>query len=968
VSAADRPLLPGSALSLLVGRDRELGVLRDHLTTALNGQGSLVLISGEAGIGKTSLAEVVCREAADRDAVVLVGRCYDLTETPPYGPWVEAFGRYQRAVGGPPLPEAFARRGTLGTVTSQAALFQQVLDFFLAVAAQRSVTLFLDDLQWADPASLELLRFVARNVFSLPLLLIVTYRTDELTRRHPFARLLPTLVRESSATRVALHSLQPDDLATLIRARYALPGADATRLVAYLAERAEGNPFFLSELLHTLEEEAVLRQVHDRWVLSDVTEVQVPPLLLQVLDARVARLGDDAQALLAVAAVIGQEVPLAVWARVADVGEETLVGVTERAVEAYLIRATSTSIRFVHALIREALYESIVPPRRQGWHRRVGEALVGQPTPDPDAVAYHFQQANDARAVDWLIEAGERARRTLADLAAIDRFERALALLDLVHEHETPRRAWLLARLAIACNRYDPRQTAAHLAAAAQIAVHLDDPVLDVTILGFRGGSHFNLGDVVQGIAEMRATRAALDALSPGDRQRMIYLLGAPISRWRGTHIPNLAYIGHLHEAVTLVQQEAPPDLTSEWFRGLACAEACLGDPERADAHFQRARDLDRAARDFWRLGGDYLVYLLYLFPYRVDNLPERQRRAEEGQANWEDVRRILPDLQQPQMAWLPLLFVAGRWEELANLIPSLRTPIPTYHEFIVSVVGPFARLRGDVTGAWQRVREMLPEGPATAPGGTMFVVGQQMQRLAAALSLDGGDLPTAKAWLEAHDRWLEWSGAILGQAEGQALWAEYYGRTGDNAQAAACAARSLALATEPRQPLALLAAHRLLGELATDARQYDDATRHLDASLRLADACQALYERALTLLALAHLRAATDAPETARSLLDEARAICLALGATPALVRVDALATRLSGMKDAPPVYPAGLSAREVDVLRLVATGLSNAEIAERLFVSVRTVETHIRGIYTKLGTSSRSVATRFAIEHDLA
>src|SRR5262249_40087232 len=153
----------------------------------------------------------------------------------------------------------------------------QVLDFFLALAAQRSVTLFLDDVQWADPASLELLRFLARNVFSLPLLLIVTYRTDELTRRHPFSRLLPTLVRESSATRVALHSLHPDDLATLIRARYALPGADATRLVAYLAERAEGNPFFLTELLHTLEEEAVLRKMHDRWVLSDVTEVQVPP-------------------------------------------------------------------------------------------------------------------------------------------------------------------------------------------------------------------------------------------------------------------------------------------------------------------------------------------------------------------------------------------------------------------------------------------------------------------------------------------------------------------------------------------------------------------------------------------------------------------------------------------------------------------------------------------------------------------
>src|SRR5689334_19024899 len=113
------------SLPLLVGRVREQTVLRDHLTAALAGQGSLVLIGGEAGIGKTALAETLCRDATEQGALILTGHCYDLNETPPYGPWVELFGRYRPTGDGPPLPAAFAQHGTVGTVTSQAALFQQ---------------------------------------------------------------------------------------------------------------------------------------------------------------------------------------------------------------------------------------------------------------------------------------------------------------------------------------------------------------------------------------------------------------------------------------------------------------------------------------------------------------------------------------------------------------------------------------------------------------------------------------------------------------------------------------------------------------------------------------------------------------------------------------------------------------------------------------------------------------------------
>src|SRR5690348_12326877 len=122
----------GPAPSALVGRDRELGILRQQLDAACAGHGRLVSIGGEAGIGKTALAETLCHEATEEGALVLVGRCYDLSETPPYGPWLDLFARYYPTGSMPPRPDAFAERGVIGAVTSEGALFHQVRDFITA--------------------------------------------------------------------------------------------------------------------------------------------------------------------------------------------------------------------------------------------------------------------------------------------------------------------------------------------------------------------------------------------------------------------------------------------------------------------------------------------------------------------------------------------------------------------------------------------------------------------------------------------------------------------------------------------------------------------------------------------------------------------------------------------------------------------------------------------------------------------
>jgi ATP/maltotriose-dependent transcriptional regulator MalT len=313
------------------------------------------------------------------------------------------------------------------------------------------------------------------------------------------------------------------------------------------------------------------------------------------------------------------------------------------------------------------------------------------------------------------------------------------------------------------------------------------------------------------------------------------------------------------------------------------------------------------------------------------------------------------------------LAFVMGAWTMAREAAEAeYANPMRMYRPRARGTLARLAHAQGRVAAAETYVREQFPAGAETEPGDVVLIFGMTIQRAGAAMALEAGDLPGAKAWLAAHDRWLAWSDAVLGQSEGQALWARYYRQMGDSDTAHQHAERALAHASQPRQPLALLAAHRLLGELATDAGRFDNAQSHLDGALTLTDACQAPHERALTLLALAEVRIATDERQTAWTLLDDARAICARLGAIPTLARADALLAHLSPLSA--PTFPAGLSPREVEVLRLVAQGMTDRQVGEHLFLSYRTVNQHLRSIYNKLGVSSRAAATHFAVEHGIA
>jgi DNA-binding CsgD family transcriptional regulator len=971
----------------LVGRDRELGTLRAHLDAALVGRGSLVLVGGAAGIGKTTLAEALCAEATARGASLLVGRCYDLTETPPYGPWAEVLARTPRH--GDDLPDPPDLAGRSGA-TSEAAIFAAVRDHLIALAARQPLVLLLEDLHWADPASLDLLRALARGLADATLLLLATYRAEEVRRQHRLYALLPTLVREARADRLDLRPLGDDDLRALVRARHALTPWDEARLVAYLGERSGGNPLFAGELLRALAAGGALRPAPadgegTRWTLGGLAAVPVPALLRQVIDARVARLGEGAYRLLGLAATIGQEVPLALW-RVAGAGDdEMLVDVVGRAVAAGVLAEVPDSggVRFVHALIREALYEGVPLPRRQAWHRRIGEALLTAPAPDPDAVADHFRRAGDARAYDWLVLAGHRAYRASARSTASDRYE---AALESAERLGTPpgERAWLLFRLS-GTTWFAPTSSRARSAidVAAALAEEAGERALLACARWWRGFLECHRGRLAIGVAGMAAGVADLEALAPADaavlRARMeAGYLTAPFEP-RGWLVEWLAFTGYYARAVTLGAQVlagAPVDRAGQdyalAYKGMAIALAFLGRVAEARAAFAEAHRANRAdqryADDATTVGYELALAAL---PYAADR-PGACRALAEDEA--EAMRRMAaasPDLDFPPVCSMSLQLLTGDWDDVVRTAERLVPLLVPRRGTIRQVLGWLARARGDTTGALAHVRVALPDGRETAPGDTRCHETLPLLQLAAALALDTSDQAEARAWLECHDRWLVWSGAVPGRAEGALGWAAYHRAAGDFGEARACAEAALAHASDPHQPLALLAARRLLGELATTEGRRAAAQAHLDRALALAVACAAPYERALTLLPLAEAHLAGGEPGLAQVALDEARTILGALGAAPALARAAALAARLAAAPPRPPAqaaYPAGLSAREVEVLRLVAEGLTDAQVAAHLGLSRRTVSQHLRSIYNKLDVPTRTAAARFAIAHGLA
>jgi tetratricopeptide (TPR) repeat protein len=398
--------------------------------------------------------------------------------------------------------------------------------------------------------------------------------------------------------------------------------------------------------------------------------------------------------------------------------------------------------------------------------------------------------------------------------------------------------------------------------------------------------------DIATALAGQERAVALLNALPDIERIRPFLPRGTHIAdRGRGTLALGLANVGRYAEAEELTRAGST-DFNG--YHALATCEAMHGHPDAARAAIKEFLALLPAtdARNRASALNNDLVNVVA--PYLADDAAELSRAAAAVLGEFArvdaEVRRFPPGLTQ-----IPLLILRGNWEEAWSYLPLVRSIAFTLNSgYISPLVVMLACARGEVEVGWAMVREMFPWGADMEPGALPFRYALSLQETAALLCLHGGNLQQARRWVEARDSWQTWSGATLGQSEAAALWGRYHQQAGAIAKAHKDAERALAHATAPRQPLALLQAQRLLGELDTEAGRYADAEAHLTESLRLAEACEAPYERALTLLAMAELRAAQGQQVEARALLDEVRAICEPLGAKPALARAAALAVRL--------------------------------------------------------------------------
>jgi ATP/maltotriose-dependent transcriptional regulator MalT len=547
----------------------------------------------------------------------------------------------------------------------------------------------------------------------------------------------------------------------------------------------------------------------------------------------------------------------------------------------------------------------------------------------------------------------------------------------------------------------DPAQGVAYLAEAERVAHAVGDPLLAAYALADRGLLLCIVAEVEQGLAALSIGVAALEALpadyphpdpafriwiadalpaltvattaadtalatgptavrrstlalwmgTTGDFEKSRVMAEACLAQWAGIKRPDALALSGIGDATFAI----------------GYAEAGLGHPESAQAAFRRAQAI-YSAIDHHFLSAISLDRLLseVLLPFYTTDLVARRSLFAEATAAWERVGEAGATSDAHPLE-LEFLLLEGRWTEAERRAHAGLTTLHPLRRMVALIgLAILARCRGERAEAWAHITLALPRGPATAPGTQMFEYATAVQRLAVDLALDAGDLTVAAAWLAGHDAWLIWCGAVSGKADGRRLWARYHQVAGDGDRAEEVAAEAVTLATEPHQPLALLAAHRLLGELATATGRWEEAQAHLDEALTLADACAAPFERALTLVALAGLGAAKDHRAEAIQMLDEAQSIGQPLGAAPLLARVDALMAQLAARPDSAPAGPQ-LSAREIEVLRLVAAGHSNPEIAEALFISLRTVTTHLTHIYDKLDVEGRAEAVALAIRCDL-
>ncbi|HEX6547968.1 MAG TPA: AAA family ATPase [Candidatus Dormibacteraeota bacterium] len=611
MAIATRALSP-----VLAGREAELSTLEDALLAARRGAGGVVILGGEAGMGKTRLASELSRRAERLGCVVMSGGCTEAEVSLPYLPFLEAIGNHLsrsdiaslRAALGPAAQELGQLFPQLGVspaaggdpVHSKLRLFEAILLLLLTQAAgDRGLLLVLEDLHWADPATRELLDYLTRRLRATNVLTLATYRTDEMHRKHA---LLPTIQgwrRAGSVELIELDPLPARSISEMLRAIF-----DETEvsdeLVAFLGQRTEGNPFVIEEMLKEAIDRGDIFRTDTGWDRKAIGELRVPPTVRDGILLRLERLpGEDAQ-VLAAASVIGRSFAVELIAATAQISSDAALESLQRCVLHQLLEEEAGAegrYRFRHALTREAIYEDMVTPRRQQLHSRVADALAAQGRPAAELAHHLLLARRDAEAVEFCRQAAAEAFASLAYADAAALLERAAPLVGdgaergrLLYQAADAR--WLNTESGAA------RRLAEASVAALEAAGELVAAARSWLLLG-RCHWELNRSDLAQ--AEFEKARTTLEPLGPSEDLAIVYVRLAGIPMFNHDYAKSLEF----SERAESIAQAAGAERALSWawtFGGGSLIH--LGQVARGFEYLDRGFELARD-RGFWFQAGN---------------------------------------------------------------------------------------------------------------------------------------------------------------------------------------------------------------------------------------------------------------------------------------------------------------------------------------------------------------------------
>jgi class 3 adenylate cyclase len=615
--AIERALCPA-----LVGREGELTILEDALLDAHRGEGQMVILAGEAGLGKTRLASELQKRATGGGTTVMRGGCSEADLSLPYLPFLEAIGNYLstadldrlRARLGPSgrelgqlfpqlRPDGGSGDGSDPSGQGKLRLFEGMIGLFRDAATEHGLLLVLEDLHWADASTRELLDYMTRRLSHTRMLILATYRSDELDRKHPLLPLVQGWKRGNLVTLVELHPLAATGLADMVRAIFDTEEV-TDEFRDFLYRRTEGNPFVLEEMLKAALDRGDIYRSAAGWERPpDLSQMKIPPTVRDTILLRLERLHPEEAEILKMAAVLGQSFSYATLASVSGKPEDTVLSALQRCVQQQLVEEqpqTRERYRFRHSLTREAIYEDLIAPQRSRLHLRAAEVLRALPGTEPIDLAHHLLAAGRIEeAIPVCIKAAEDAERRRGYQEAAELYGRILPDVK-----DRLLNAQLTGRIGEAL--YLDGQASSPLAYFAEAVPMLESLGQVRDAARYRlllGRCHWLQQRPEAAAAEYERARAALEPLGPSADLANAYIRLAGLAGfdYRGEEAYALA------SRAVEIAEAAHADAPRIWaynFVGLGLAR--MGRKDEAIAYLDRSYEEARV-RDLWWIAGNAL-------------------------------------------------------------------------------------------------------------------------------------------------------------------------------------------------------------------------------------------------------------------------------------------------------------------------------------------------------------------------